>query len=66
MAGIKMSTYEELMETSVDNWRELVRHNHKQFAKMLIEADINGMDYKKLSRKANEIFMLNMILLASK
>lgn len=63
MAGIKKNYKVELMDMDIAKWRDIMRNNHKQFAEMLLEADINAIDYKKLSDKAHTIFMLNMILL---
>ena len=63
MAGITKTYHKRLMESSADEWREVIRRNHQQFAQMLVDADMKAMDYKPISKKANEIFMLNMILL---
>lgn len=63
MAGIKKTYYKRLIDSSASDWRELIRRNHQQFAQMLLDADMKAIDYKPISKKANEIFMLNMILL---
>lgn len=63
MAGIAKSYHKKLMESTADEWREVLRRHHKQFAEMLNDAELNTIDYKKLSKKASDIHLLNVILI---